>query len=278
MQAMNLSNSIFVDNTASAEVPGFYNQILESSISISTPNKIATSSSLDQYLRLKSIAKKRGVPFLYETNVGAGLPVLTTIQDLLNSGDRIIRIEGVLSGSLSYIFNAFGSEHSFSDVVLAAKAKGLTEPDPREDLSGQDVKRKLVILGREAGMELEPEDIQIKALLPDSLPKDGPLDQFLEVLPKANDHFSYLQKEGEARDQRLRVIGSVADGAGKIELQFVSADSPFYGLSGSDNMIVFTTERYKERPLVVRGPGAGAEVTAAGVFAEILRIGSFLAK
>jgi aspartokinase/homoserine dehydrogenase 1 len=278
MQAMNLSNSIFVDNTASAEVPGFYDQILESSISISTPNKIATSSSLDQYQRLKSVAKKRGVPFLYETNVGAGLPVLTTIQDLLNSGDRIIRIEGVLSGSLSYIFNAFGSKHSFSEVVLAAKAKGLTEPDPREDLSGQDVKRKLVILGREAGMALEPEDIQIKTLLPDSLPKDGPLDQFLEGLPKADDHFSYLQKEGEARDQRLRVIGSVADGAGKIELQFVSADSPFYGLSGSDNMIVFTTERYKERPLVVRGPGAGAEVTAAGVFAEVLRIGSFLAK
>ena len=276
MQNMNLSNTIFVDNTANEHVTKFYESILDSSISISTPNKIATSSSFLQYQRLKNIAKKRGVQFVYETNVGAGLPVISTLNDLLLSGDRIIKIEGVLSGSMSFIFNNLSREKRFSEIVKIAKEKGFTEPDPREDISGADIRRKILILARETGLEMEAGDVEIENILPQAARDAKTIEAFFEELKKADDHFEKLRSGAEKRGRVLRMIASLENGKARIELKAVGSDHPFYSLSGSDNMIVFTTERYKERPLVVRGPGAGAEVTAAGVFAEIIKIGNYL--
>ncbi len=276
MKALNLSNSIFVDNTASEEVARFYETILDSSISISTPNKIATSSAYLQYQRLKTIAQKRGVQFLYETNVGAGLPVIGTLNDLINSGDRILKIEGVLSGSLSYIFNNFRPGRSFSAIVREAREKGFTEPDPRQDLTGADVRRKLVILAREIGLPLEPEEVEIEDILPPAVKEAPSVDAFFEQLEKHDAHFNALLEKAESSGGVLRMIASLEDGKAALRLSTVKAGHPFHSLSGSDNMIVFTTERYRERPLVVQGPGAGAEVTAAGVFSEIISIGHAL--
>lgn len=276
MRALNLSNTIFVDNTADEKVAAFYEKILDSSISISTPNKIATSSGYLQYQRLKTIAAKRGVQFLYETNVGAGLPVISTLNDLITSGDRILKIEGVLSGSLSFIFNSFNGSRPFSGIVKEAREKGFTEPDPRVDLNGIDVRRKLIILARETGLPLEAEDVKIENILPEALRTAVSVDDFFEGLEKADDYFEKLRNETAAEGKVLRMIASLEAGIATIGLKRVPHDSPFSTLSGSDNMIVFTTERYKERPLVVRGPGAGAEVTAAGVFAEIVKIGNSL--
>ncbi len=276
MKNLNLSNTIFVDNTANEKVAHFYETILESSISISTPNKIATSSSYLQYQRLKNIAARRGVQFLYETNVGAGLPILSTLEDLISSGDRIIKIEGVLSGTMSFIFNKFGEGMKFSEVVKEAKKQGYTEPDPREDLGGTDVRRKLLILAREIGLSLEAPDVKIENILPQAAQDAPNVDAFFEELEKADEHFAQLVSKAANEGKVLRMIASLEQGKASISLQAVDALHPFYSLDGSDNMIVFTTERYKERPLVVRGPGAGAEVTAAGVFAEIIRIGNYL--
>ncbi len=277
MRKLNLSNTIFVDNTASEEVPRFYETILESSISISTPNKVATSSSYLQYQRLKGIAARRGVPFLYETTVGAGLPVIGTLEDLITSGDHIIKIEGVLSGTMSFIFNNFkaGGE-PFSAIVREAKRLGYTEPDPRDDLGGADVRRKLLILARETGLPLEAAEVQIESILPKAAQDAPNVDAFFAELEKADAHFEKMAADAAAEGKALRMIACLDNGKATIGLQAVDASHPFYSLSGSDNMIVFTTERYKERPLVVRGPGAGAAVTAAGVFAEVVRIGSYL--
>lgn len=276
MKTLNLSNTIFVDNTASEGVAKFYESILEASISISTPNKIATSSSYLQYQRLKNIAWKRGVQFLYETNVGAGLPVISTLNDLIDSGDRILKIEGVLSGSLSFIFNSFKAGRKFSDIVKEAKKAGYTEPDPRVDLNGIDVRRKLIILARETGTPLESEDVQIKNILPEACQQAENVEDFFLALEQADDEFEKLRAKAEKEGKALRMIAKLENGQATIGLEAVDTSHPFYFLSGSDNMIVFTTERYKDRPLVVRGPGAGAEVTAAGVFAEIIRIGNYL--
>ena len=276
MQEMNLSNTIFVDNTASEEVSTFYESILESSISISTPNKIATSSSYLQYERLKTIAKKRGVRFLYETNVGAGLPVITTLNDLINSGDRILKIEGVLSGSLSFIFNSFQEGTRFSAIVREAKERGYTEPDPRTDLNGIDVRRKLIILARETWLKIDAGDVVIENVLPTACQEAADVPAFFEAIQAADELFEQRRAEAAAQGGVLRMIAKLENGSAKIKLQAVDRKHPFYTLSGSDNMIVFTTERYKERPLVIRGPGAGAEVTAAGLFAEIITIGNFL--
>ncbi|MCR9286735.1 MAG: bifunctional aspartate kinase/homoserine dehydrogenase I [Bacteroidetes bacterium] len=276
MKKLNLSNTIFIDNTASDNVANFYETILDNSISISTPNKIATSSAYLQYQRLKTIANKRGVQFLYETNVGAGLPVITTMSDLINSGDQILKIEGVLSGSLSFIFNSYQEGIKFSDIVKEAKKKGFTEPDPRVDLNGIDVRRKLIILARETGLSLEANEVQIENILPKNVREAETIEQFFTELEKADDYFEKLRAKAANQNKALRMIASLENGQAKISLQAVDKNHPFYSLSGSDNMIVFTTERYKERPLVIRGPGAGAEVTAAGVFAEIISIGSFL--
>ncbi|PHI20575.1 bifunctional aspartate kinase/homoserine dehydrogenase I [Lewinellaceae bacterium SD302] len=276
MRDLNLSNTIFVDNTADDKVTSFYEAILDESISISTPNKIATSSSYLQYQRLKKIADRRGVQFLYETNVGAGLPVISTLRDLMDSGDRILKIEGVLSGSLSYIFNNFVEGRSFYQVVEEARDLGFTEPDPRIDLSGKDVKRKILILSRESGVELESDDIKIDGFLPESVLMADSIEAVFSALESEADHFENLRLEAAKENKVLRMIASLEGEVASVGLQAVGADHPFYNLSGSDNMIVFTTARYKERPLVVRGPGAGAEVTAAGVFAEIITIGNSL--
>jgi aspartokinase/homoserine dehydrogenase 1 len=274
MEEMNLPNTVFVDNTASAQIADFYEQILDASISISTPNKQAASASFVHYLRLKNIAEKRGVQWRYETNVGAGLPIITTLNDLITAGDRILKIEGVLSGTLSYIFNNFcgGGTESFSTIVKKAKELGLTEPDPRDDLSGADVRRKLLILSREAGLALESSDIPVENILPEACVAATDVPAFFSALEQNDAHFEALKAAAASRNAVLRFVAKMEDGRASIELKEYDTSHPFYNLSGSDNMVVFTTERYKERTLVVRGPGAGAAVTAAGVFAEIVAI------
>jgi aspartokinase/homoserine dehydrogenase 1 len=278
MKMLNLSNTIFVDNTANEVISDYYESILDSSISISTPNKIATSSAYLKYQRLKNIASKRGVQFMYETNVGAGLPVISTLNDLIISGDRILKIEGVLSGSLSYIFNSFQNLEGcrFSEIVRKAKELGYTEPDPRVDLNGLDVRRKLIILARETGLSLEASDVEIQNILPEACQKAKNVEDFFVEIEKADSIFEKMRTKAAAENKKLRYIACLESDKAKISLEAVDPKHPFYTLSGSDNMIVFTTERYKERPLVVRGPGAGAEVTAAGVFSEIIKIGNFL--
>ena len=274
MRDLNLSNSIFVDNTADTKIATFYETILDESISISTPNKIATSSGYLQYQRLKKIADKRGVQFRYETNVGAGLPVISTLRDLIDSGDRISKIEGVLSGSLSYIFNNLDGSRPFHEIVREAKEKGFTEPDPRTDLSGRDVARKILILARETGVALDAEDVVLNGFLPEGAMKAESVSGFFDVLETEVEYFESLRRRAEQDGKVLRMIATLEGERASVGIQAVGQDSPFFTLSGSDNMIVFTTDRYSVRPLVVRGPGAGAEVTAAGVFAEIIQIGT----
>ncbi len=276
IKLLNLSNSIFLDNTANPDISNFYESILDASISISTPNKIATSSSFLQYNRLKNIAQKRGVHFMYETNVGAGLPVISTLRDLINSGDQIIKLEAVLSGTLSYIFNNFNGDARFYDVVKSAHGLGLTEPDPRTDLNGIDVKRKIVILAREIGLSIEAADVVVENILPVSCQKAESVEKLFSTLKDENDYFENLKKKAASNDKVLRMVAVLENGKAEIKLLEVGREHAFYSLSGSDNMISFTTARYKERPLVIRGPGAGAEVTAAGVFAEVLTIGNLI--
>lgn len=276
MKRMNLSNTIFVDNTASEEIASKYTSILEASISISTPNKIATSSSYDQYRMLKTISRQRGVLFQYETNVGAGLPVISTLNDLILSGDNILKIEGVISGSLSFIFNNFVPGRRFSSIVREAREKGFTEPDPRIDLMGIDVRRKLIILARETGLPLEVADVVMEQWLPEACIHAPNVQTFFQELEKADDYFAAMIESAHQEGKVLRLAATLEGEEARIRLCEVDQGHPFYHLNGSDNMIVFTTERYKERPLVVRGPGAGAEVTAAGIFSEIIKIGNFL--
>jgi len=216
--------------------------------------------------------RRRNVSFLYETNVGAGLPVINTLNDLLTSGDRIIRIEAVLSGTLSYIFNTFREGVDFSDIVLEAKKLGYTEPDPRVDLSGLDVARKLLILARETGLEIELNDIRIEQILPPACRKAASVEAFFTALKANNAIFEKRRATAAAKGKVLRIIATLDKGKASISLQEVDERHPFFHLSGSDNIISFTTERYRDRPLVVKGPGAGAEVTAAGVFAEIISL------
>jgi bifunctional aspartokinase / homoserine dehydrogenase 1 len=270
MIALNLPNAIFIDNTASASIPAFYEQILEESISISTPNKVAASGPLLQYKRLKTLADRRNVVWRFETNVGAGLPVINTLNDLIQSGDRIHKIEGVLSGTLSFLFNHFREGVAFSDLVRQALEAGYTEPDPRDDLSGADVRRKLVILAREAGHDLETTDVQIVPLLPQACMDAPNVDAFFTTLEQFNQDFEARRLAAEQAGKVLRCIATLDAQGARIALEAVDGSHPFASLDGSDNMIVFFTERYHTRPLVVRGPGAGAEVTAAGVFAEVI--------
>lgn len=275
MISMNLSNSIFVDCTSSEEVTEHYETILSSNISIVTPNKKANSGAYQKYQTLKQAAQRRGVKFLYETNVGAGLPVINTLHDLLVSGDAVLSIEAVLSGTLNYIFSSFKPGDKFSDVVKEAKAKGYTEPDPRDDLNGMDVARKILILSREAGLTLELSDIKVENLVPEDCRGEMSVDQFFEKLTTHNNYFEQLAQAAASRNEKLRYMAVLKDGKTSIKLGSVNAQHPFYSLSGSDNIILLTTERYNERPMVIRGPGAGAEVTAAGVFADIIRIGNY---
>ncbi len=274
MIAMNLSNSIFIDNTADTSIPSLYAKIFSSSISVATPNKVAASSAFENYNHLKQLAKKNNVQFLFETNVGAGLPVISTLRNLIHSGDRILTIEAVLSGSISYIFNNFDGSRPFSALVREAKDLGYTEPDPRDDLSGADVKRKITILARESGYKVETDDVIIHPILPESCLNAKDVDSFFKELEHEDTYFNELLLKAKSQNGVLRFVAKAQDGKVSCGVEIAGQRSPFYNLGGSDNMIVFTTQRYKQRPLVVRGPGAGAEVTAAGIFAEIISAGN----
>ncbi len=274
MKNRNLPNCVFVDNSASAAPIEFYEQLFKSNISVVTCNKLANSSSYAQYKSLHDTARQHGVDFYYETNVGAGLPIIRTLKDLMISGDRVITIEAILSGTISFIFNHFKGDAEFHDIVRLAQEKGYTEPDPRDDLKGTDFMRKMLILARNAGYTLEAEDVDIESILPQSCLKAKSVDDFYTELKASRSYFNELKNKAEASKKVLRYIGKLENGRANISLQMVDENHPFYMLSGSDNIISFTTERYKERPLVVKGPGAGAEVTAAGVFADLVNVGA----
>ena len=268
---MNIFNSVFVDCTASAEVAGLYKEFLEHNISVVAANKIAASSDYAVYRNLKDTARRKGVKFLFETNVGAGLPVINTINDLTGSGDRILRIEAIVSGTLNFIFNTISADCRLSETIRLAKEKGYSEPDPRIDLSGKDVIRKLVILAREAGYAIEQEDVEKHLFIPQEM-FEGTLDDFWEQVETLDDAFEERRKELEKLRKRWRFVARLDEGKASVQLCEVDYWHPFYNLEGSNNIILLTTERYKEYPMMIQGYGAGAAVTAAGVFADIMSI------
>lgn len=266
---MNIFNSVFVDCTASKEVAELYQTFLDNNISVVAANKVAASSSYETYRRLKSTALQRGVKYLFETNVGAGLPIIGTINDLVSSGDRILKIEAVLSGTLNFIFNAISDKVPFSETVRLAKELGYSEPDPRIDLSGQDVVRKLVILTREAGYKAEQDEVEKHLFVPDEM-FGGSLEDFWKKLPELDADFEARRQVLAAEGKRWRFVAKMENGEMSVGLQAVDSRHPFYGLEGSNNIVLLTTERYHEYPMLIQGYGAGAEVTAAGVFANIM--------
>lgn len=268
---MNIFNSVFVDCTASSEVAGIYQTLLEHNISVVAANKVAASSSYESYVKLKETALRRGVKYLFETNVGAGLPIIGTINDLRNSGDKILRIEAVLSGTLNFIFNELAADVPFSETVRRAKAQGYSEPDPRIDLSGKDVVRKLVILTREAGYKVEQDDVEKNLFVPDEM-FQGSIDDFWKNLPSLDTDFEEKRKQLEAEGKRWRFVATMDHGKTSVSLEAVGQHHPFYDLEGSNNIVLLTTERYREYPMLIQGYGAGAGVTAAGVFANIMSI------
>ena len=269
--SMNIFNSVFVDCTASKDVALLYQSFLEHNVSVIAANKIAASSKYEDYLKLKTTAMMRGVKFRFETNVGAGLPIIGTINDLCNSGDKILRIEAVLSGTLNFIFNAISAEVPFSETVRLAKEQGYSEPDPRIDLSGTDVVRKLVILAREAGYRVEQEDVEKHLFVPEEY-FQGSLEDFWKNLPALDADFEARRKELEVEGKRWRFVATMDGGKVNVALKAVDRNHPFYNLEGSNNIVLLTTERYKEYPMQIQGYGAGASVTAAGVFANIMSI------
>ena len=268
---MNIFNSVFVDCTASADVAGLYKEFLEHNISVVAANKIAASSDYALYRDLKDTARRKGVKFLFETNVGAGLPVINTINDLTGSGDHILRIEAIVSGTLNFIFNTISADCRLSDTIRLAKEKGYSEPDPRIDLSGKDVIRKLVILAREAGYALEQDDVEKHLFIPQEM-FEGTLDDFWEQVETLDDDFEQRRRELERQRKRWRFVARLDEGKASVQLCEVDYWHPFYNLEGSNNIILLTTERYKEYPMMIQGYGAGAAVTAAGVFADIMSI------
>lgn len=268
---MNIFNSVFVDCTASKEVALSYQEFLEHNISVIAANKIAASSDYDSYIKLKKTALGRGVKFRFETNVGAGLPIIGTINDLCNSGDKILQIEAVLSGTLNFIFNELSGSIPFSEAVKRAKEQGYSEPDPRIDLSGTDVVRKLVILTREAGYKVEVDDVKKQLFIPESF-FNGTLEEFWNNLPQLDADFEMRRKKLESEGKRWRFVAKMEYGRTSVSLQEVEKGHPFYNLEGSNNIVMLTTERYKEYPMLIQGYGAGASVTAAGVFANIMSI------
>lgn len=268
---MNCFNSVFVDCTASKEVAEIYQPLLEHNISVIAANKIAASSSYEKYARLKETALARGVFFRYETNVGAGLPIIGTINDLRNSGDVILKIEAVLSGTLNFIFNEISADVTLSEAVRRAKEQGYSEPDPRIDLSGKDVIRKLVILAREAGYKVEKTDVEAHLFIPDEF-FEGNIDEFWKNLPKLDADFEARRKQLDAEGKRWRFVATFDHGKLSVALKVVDSTHPFYNLQGSNNIVALTTERYREYPMLIQGYGAGASVTAAGVFANIMSI------
>ena len=268
---MNIFNSVFVDCTANASVASLYKDLLNNNVSVVAANKIAASSSYADYTELKQIARNRGVKFLFETNVGAGLPIIKTINDLIASGDKILKIEAVVSGTLNFIFNKISADVPFSETIRMAKEEGYSEPDPRIDLSGKDVIRKLVILAREAGYVLEQDDVEKNLFVPDEF-FQGSLDDFWKNIPSLDADFEARRQVLEAENKHWKFVAKLEDGKGSVSLQEVSRSHPFYGLEGSNNIVLLTTERYKEYPMMIQGYGAGASVTAAGVFADIISV------
>jgi len=268
----NHRNSVFIDNTANQEVSEVYEKYLRQSISVVTCNKIACASSFKNYKSLKEISRKYNASFLFETNVGAGLPIIDTLKNLINSGDQIHKIQAVLSGSLNFVFNNFNENSTFHNVVAQAQQEGYTEPDPKIDLSGVDVARKILILARESGYQLELEDISKNAFLPLETLQTSTNEDFYKSLTKHENHFQTIYAEANDKDCRLKYVAEFKDGKANVGLQHIAADHPFYNLEGSDNIVLFFTERYPKNPLLVKGAGAGAEVTASGIFADVIRI------
>jgi aspartokinase/homoserine dehydrogenase 1 len=272
---LNLRNSIFVDNTANEAVSQTYKAYLANSISVVTCNKIACSSQYSNYLELKQLARTYNAPFLFETNVGAGLPIIDTLKHLIASGDKIQKIQAVLSGSLNFVFNNFNDTNTFHDVVMQAKKEGYTEPDPKIDLSGVDVMRKILILARESGDQLEIEDIGNNSFLPkESLDTDSN-ETFFASLKKYEEDFQKIYSQAAAKDTKLKYVAQFENGKASVGLQEIPKGHDFYNLEGSDNIVLFFTDRYPTQPLIVKGAGAGADVTASGIFADIIRIGNF---
>lgn len=269
--SMNIFNSVFVDCTANSEVASIYGDLLSRNVSVVAANKIAASGDYATYCNLKQIARQRNIKYLFETNVGAGLPIINTINDLINSGDKILKIEAVLSGTLNFIFNVLSSDIPLSEAVRLAQEKGYSEPDPRIDLCGKDVIRKLVILAREAGHAIEQSDVETNLFIPQEL-FEGTVENFWAKLPQLDEQFEKERRQLVAEKKHWRFIAKYEDGKGSVSLCKVNERHPFYHLEGSNNIILLTTERYKEYPMLIQGYGAGAGVTAAGVFADIMRI------
>ncbi|WP_340198859.1 bifunctional aspartate kinase/homoserine dehydrogenase I [Ascidiimonas sp. W6] len=273
--AKNLHNSIFVDNTASNTIAATYEGYLRNSIAVVTCNKIACASEYQNYLKLKALSTKYGAPFLFETNVGAGLPIIDTLKNLVASGDKIIKIQAVLSGSLNFIFNNYDGQTSFEQVVKQAGEEGYTEPDPKIDLSGIDVMRKILILARESGYQLEIDDIKNNNFLPEESLKTTTVETFLESLSSHEKHFKKIYESAAKQEKCLKYVAQFENGEAHVGIQEVAKEHPFYNLAGKDNIVLFFTDRYKDQPLLIKGAGAGAEVTASGIFADIIRVGNF---
>ncbi|WP_111307331.1 bifunctional aspartate kinase/homoserine dehydrogenase I [Confluentibacter sediminis] len=273
-KALNLRNSIFVDVTANKDVAGLYAKYLRQSIGVVACNKIACSSDYENYKLLKRLSLKYNVPFLFETNVGAGLPIIDTLSNLIASGDKITSIQAVLSGSLNFVFNNFDDTTKFYDVVKQAAKEGYTEPDPRIDLSGVDVARKILILARESGMEMNLEDISNSSFLSPSGLKSDSVDDFYQTLIADEAHYQNLYASAKAKGCQLKYVAQLNQGKASVSLQEIPSDHPFYNLKGKDNIVMFYTQRYPEQPMIIKGAGAGAEVTASGLFADIIRIGN----
>jgi aspartokinase/homoserine dehydrogenase 1 len=274
VKSLNLRNSIFVDITANKEVSDTYAHYLDQNIAVVTCNKIACSSAYDNYKKLKNLSRQYNAPFLFETNVGAGLPIIDTLKHLIASGDKVNKIQAVLSGSLNFIFNNFDENNSFHDVVKEAGVQGFTEPDPKIDLSGVDVARKILILIRESGYPFNIEDITNKSFIPTACLETTNNDDFFKSLINNAAHFDTLLKEAKAKDCRLKYVATFENGKANVGLEFIPKESPFYNLEGKDNIVQFYTDRYVDQPLLIKGAGAGAAVTASGIFADVIRIGN----
>jgi aspartokinase/homoserine dehydrogenase 1 len=274
IKSLNLRNSIFVDITANEEVSKTYEHYLKQNVAVVTCNKIACSSAYDNYKNLKSLSRQFNAPFLFETNVGAGLPIIDTVKNLIASGDKVHKIQAVLSGSLNFIFNNFDENNTFHNVVKEAGVQGFTEPDPKIDLSGIDVARKILILIRESGYQMEIKDIENKSFLPKECMGTTNNDAFFASLKEHAKHFESILAEANQKESRLKFVAQFEDGKASVGLQFIPKDHPFYNLEGKDNIVLFYTDRYVDQPLLIKGAGAGAAVTASGIFADVIRIGN----
>lgn len=268
---MNVFNAVFVDCTASPAIANIYQDLLAHNVSVVCANKYAASGDYDRYIQLKRTARIRGVKYLFETNVGAGLPIINTINNLINSGDEILKIEAVVSGTLNYIFNVLSEDIPMSKAIRMAREAGYAEPDPRQDLNASDVIRKITILARESGYRISQQDVEKHLFIPEEY-FEGPVEGFWERIPELDAHFEEMRREAAQNNEAFRFVATLEDGKARVELRKVGPSHPFYHLEGSNNIILLTTARYKEFPMEIKGYGAGAAVTAAGVFADVIGI------